>query len=150
MEDLTIYYTVLKKILRKNRMKICENVLKFCDLISSPRRFLIYNLFALYVHINFHSNQKWLNFSRVKTNIWTIITIHGKNYTFTSNAAMQNLLRKRKFQYRYFFNLQNWILFLLLYILSYFQKLQQWFITALFIHPLKITIEQLKKKITHP
>lgn len=66
-----------------------------------------YNLFALCIYTNFHSNQNWLNFSRVKINICTIITVHDKSY------ISMHLWRKRKFQYWYFFNLQNWILYTL-------------------------------------
>lgn len=104
----------IKKILGKNcKLKTCENMLKFCGLIFSPRRFLMYNLFALCMHKNFHWN--WLNFSRIKINIQFV-------HYYTIKTIFMQLLKKEKFQY--FFNLQNWILFLLLYALSYFQKLQ--------------------------
>lgn len=34
-----------------------------------------YNLFALCIYTNFHSNQNWLNFSRVKINIQTFVQL---------------------------------------------------------------------------
>lgn len=72
-----------------------------------------YNLFALCIYTNFHSNQNWLNFSRVKINIQTFVQL----LQFTIKAIFLCIYEEREsFNIDIFFNLQNWILPYTLYI----------------------------------